>query len=361
MKQKCSIKIKENEFSHSGEHKCENEIHKCGFQCRQCGYYCIEKYGHQGLHFCYHGSIKESCISISNSKDALVKKNDTYYKFKKGETAIAFYCDEYCREQGQGHTHLIKKDKTIDNENTKLLRKENNYYIYECKCSYFWENILEFKGQFTSEQKITFSLCNWQCDNELHNLKSFCQLPLWHKEVEENVIPKGVIGTWISKGHVLNCKHQDSAYTIFLIDESGSMKDTKVSPIEPEFKTKMNNKLGAAIEALINYCKKRKDLNPKDKCSLIGYAENANKIFEDISISEIDKIKNYCFENLHPSGVTYFIEAFKEAKKILDNIDRNEYIPIIILLTDGLDHKPDETINYLKNEVRKFLKLIIFL
>ena len=110
-KKKCSIEIKENEFSHSGEHKCENEIHKCGFKCIQCGYYYIEQYGHSKLHKCFHGSILHSNISISHLKVALVKKDATYYKFQEGETAEVFSCDEYCKEQGQGHTHLIKSEK----------------------------------------------------------------------------------------------------------------------------------------------------------------------------------------------------------------------------------------------------------
>ena len=303
------------------------------------------------MHKCFHGSIKNSNISISDSNDALVKKDNTYYKFKEGETVIAFYCDEYCKEQGQGH-HLIKSEEKINNENTKLKSQESHYYIYECKCAYFWDNILKFKGQFTTEEQIKFSLCNWQCQSISHNIREFCQLPLWHKEVD--LIPKGVSGTWISKGHVLKCQHPASAYTIFLIDQSGSMREDSIKPTEAEIKNKMNNNLGAAIEALLNYCKKRNSLNPKDKCSLIGYETKATKIFENISISEIDRIKEFCFNNLKPSGGTYFINAFKEAKTILDNINRNEYIPVIILLTDGLDGELKKTIEYLKNEVSKF-------
>ena len=288
-----------------------------------------------------------------------MKKDNTYYKFKEGETAIAFYCDEYCKEQGQGHIHQIKSDKRIDNENIKFIRQESHYYIYECKCSYFWENILRFKGQFTNEEQIKFSLCNWQCKYAAHNIKEFCQLPLWHKELEGNIIPKGVIGTWVSKGHVLKCQHPAAAYTIFLIDKSGSMGNSSIRPSEAEYKSKMDNMLGAAIEALLNYCKKRNTINPKDLCSLIGYEKNAKTIFENISIGDFDRIKDFCFNNLKPGGTTIFTNAFKEAKKILENINRNEYIPVIILLTDGLDDYPNDTINYLKDDVSIFIKLII--
>ena len=82
-------------------------------------------------------------------------------------------------------------------------------------------------------------------------------------------------------------------------------------------------------------------------------------IFKNISIGDFDRIKDFCFNNLKPGGNTYFISAFKEAKIILENINRNEYIPVIILLTDGLDNHPNDTINYLKNDVSIFIKLII--
>ena len=358
-KKKCNIKIKENEFSHSGGHKCENELHKCGFKCKQCGYHCIEKYGHIGLHNCFHGSINDSYISISDSNDAFVLKDNIKHRFKEGETAMAFYCDEYCREQGQGHTHLIISEKKIDNENVKFNQKESNYYIYECKCSYFWENILKFKGNFTNEEQIKFSKCSCHCDHEAHNIREFCRMPLWHEEVQGNLVPKGVDGTWVSKGHVFKCSHPDAAYTIFLIDQSASMSNSSIPPTDPEIKNRKNNMLGAAIEALLNYCKKRANINPADRCSLIGYATKASKIFENISISEFDTIKDFCFNNLKPAGNTYFINAFKEAKVILENIKRNAFIPVIILLTDGLDQNSDKTINYLKNEVSKFLIFIL--
>ena len=353
-KNKCSIKIKENEFFHSGIHKCDVKSHQCGFQCIQCHYYCCLDFGHNGLHSCYHGSIKESTISISDSNYALVQKNNEYYRYHEGENVIAFSCNEYCSEQGQGHTHEIYSENIIDNENTKFIHKNSNYYVYQCKCSYFWENILKFNGNFTNEQKMAFSRCNYKCTSAIHTKREFCNLELWHNEVDK--IPKGVEGNWVSKGHVLKCQHPNAAYTIFLIDQSGSMQDNSIVPTESEYKNKMKNMLGAAIEALINYCKKRTSTNPKDQCALIGYENKATKIFENISISEIDSIKNFCFSNLNPKGKTYFINAFKEAKIILDNINnRNEYTPFIILLSDGLDLQPQDTLNYLKDDVSKFI------
>ena len=48
-------------------------------------------------------------------------------------------------------------------------------------------------------------------------------------------------------------------------------------------------------------------------------------------------------------GNTYFLEGLKEGNKILSQINRQKYKPIIILLTDGDDNYKDKTINYIEN------------
>ena len=50
-------------------------------------------------------------------------------------------------------------------------------------------------------------------------------------------------------------------------------------------------------------------------------------------------------------GETYFTNAFKEAKTNIDNINRNEHIPVIILLTDGMTTDSKDVMNYLQNDV----------
>jgi len=112
----------------------------------------------------------------------------------------------------------------------------------------------------------------------------------------------------------------------------------------------MNNMIGASIQAIYDFCKKRDSLSPKDKSALIGFNDKADKIFENIPIGN-DEILNNCLTKLNPKGGTYFVNAFKEAKTILEGIDRKEHTPIIILLTDGLDHGYKDTIEFLKNDV----------
>ena len=59
---------------------------------------------------------------------------------------------------------------------------------------------------------------------------------------------------------------------------------------------------------------------------------------------------------MEPRGGTVFKAAFIEAEKIVKDIkDKKEYMPIIILLTDGDDFHPKETIEYIKTNVSIFI------
>ena len=127
------------------------------------------------------------------------------------------------------------------------------------------------------------------------------------------------------------------------------MNSNSIIPTRKDLSKK--NMIGASIEAILSYCDTRKIINPKDCCSLIGFNDKASLIFEDMNIGEIDEIKNKCISELKPDGFTLFKNSFEKAKTILDKINRVNYIPIIILLTDGLDHGYEDTIDYIENEV----------
>lgn len=121
-------------YGHSGIHSCGTKRHACGFRCKQCDYYCNEFYGHNGLHRCLHGKIKNFPMLFS------------YDSFKKDENK--FSCDSFCREQGPGHIHYFESDNEISNNEVKFIKKNNDKYLYESKCSYYWENILKFEKSF---------------------------------------------------------------------------------------------------------------------------------------------------------------------------------------------------------------------
>jgi len=344
VKKDCTIKIEENKCDHSEKHKCDVNAHKCGYKCPQCEYHCIEEVGHKGLHFCHHGNIKNSYISISDKgKVAIVKMENSKYNFEEGETAIIFFCDAYCKEQGQGHIHQFISNKKIEkNENVRLIDPRSN--IYECKCSYYWENILKFKADFTPTQQKQFSLSNWKCKYTSHQTPEYCQLHLWHDTIDE--IPNGVYGNWIYKGHVFKCIHPIAIYSLLLIDKSKSMESNSSIPTNDKNKQKLNNMLGTAIQTIDYFCKLRKEKSVNDKCAIIGFNNSAQLILKDTYVNDNENIINTCISNLKPEGGTKFYKAIKESGNILKEIKRNEYIPIIILLTDGLDHSYDKTKSY---------------
>ena len=337
----CNEKIKENQSFHRDKHICKVIEHKCGYQCPQCEFYCTEAFGHLGLHNCFHGNIKNSYITVSDKGSiAKIYKDNKKYQFEEGEKAIIFFCDTYCREQGQGHIHqFISTDYNIvTNENVRFNKKRR---IYECKCSYFWENILKFKMNFTTEDQKRFSLCNWKCKYSSHQIDEYCQLTLWHDP--QTQIPNGVYGKWIYEGHVFKCSHPNGVYSIFLVDQSGSMESKSDRPTNKIIKNKLDNMLGSSIQAISNFCKIRSNQNFKDKCSLIGFNDEAKIILKDVEMNNSEMIINNCLSNLCPGKCTYFYKAFKESREILEKVDRNEFFPIIILLTDGFDHSFKKT------------------
>jgi len=346
----CRIKIQKNEFAHLN-HSCQSERHKCGFQCKQCEYYCTEDYGHNGLHKCIHGNIKNSFFKTSDLNDANVLKDEKYYKFKDGESAKIYFCDGYCREQGQGHTHLFESNDIINNNaNVRLYNENSGNRIYECKCEYFWKEILNYETNFTDEEKKKFSLCDWMCTNKTHIIREFCIQDLWHRPIEGDIVPNDLDGNWVSRGHVFKCSHPKGIFVIFLVDQSGSMSDESIKPTT-DISTKLNNMLGASIEAIIDFCNKRRGINEKDRGTLIGFNNDASLIFENIKLGDIDTIKKECITKLSPKGGTSFLNAFKEASIQLNKVSDDNYHKIIILLSDGLDGSPNETLNYIKNDL----------
>ena len=145
---------------------------------------------------------------------------------------------------------------------------------------------------------------------------------------------------------------------IFL-NQSGSMRSKSDTPTNNKIKHKLNNMLGSSIQAISNFCKIRTEQNFKDKCSLIGFSDKANIIFKDVDIDNNEKIIDDCLSKLVPLDFTNFKKAFEESSKILEEIKRNEFYPIIILLTDGLDHYYEETISFIENVSIYFFTIII--
>ena len=123
-RKKCMVKIPPNEFSHIGKnHTYKYFKHFCGFQCKQCNYYCDKLYGHKNLHKCFHGNIRHSSIFINDYTNknsvANINKDNQSYKLTEGESVKIFVCDNYCKQQGQGHIHFFESEEEINSKDVK--------------------------------------------------------------------------------------------------------------------------------------------------------------------------------------------------------------------------------------------------
>ena len=116
-----------------------------------------------------------------------------------------------------------------------------------------------------------------------------------------------------------------------------------------ENKTDINWLITINLNPYGNYCKIRNYKSPKDKCALISFNHEAEIVMRDAFVEHYEQIVDECLDKLEPYGQTYFLNAFIAAEHIINSVNRKEIIPIIILLTDGEDHFPQETLTFIDN------------
>ena len=254
-----------------------------------------------------------------------------------------FTCYQYCKEQSRGHVHRLTNKSVAnikDNLNNDYIRKLNNN-SYECKCEFFWKIFLgfRFETEFDNDLISEFNKCPFKCGLcKISNKLTFCSLELWHKE----------------KNHNFPCKHGKLPYhTIFIIDKSDSMGSIDIKPNESKLYENgdFNNRLGCVIQVINSYVNKRIEINKNDIFSLISFSTLAKINFSGYDKDKLSSINliDECIKLMgYPEGDTNFIKGFEEVINILEDIDTNKYNPLIILLSDGDDDKPDKTIDCVK-------------
>ena len=131
------------------------------------------------------------------------------------------------------------------------------------------------------------------------------------------------------------------------------MGSTDITPSDKKLynNQNFNNRLGCVIQVMNNYIKKRLDINKNDVFSLATFSTDGNIIFQDYNRDnylDFDFIEECSGLIGEAQGNTYFKKGFEEAGKILLEIDKKIYNPLIILLSDGDDDEPKETIEYCK-------------
>ena len=209
-----------------------------------------------------------------------------------------------------------------------------------------------FDEEFDDTQKKSFNKCPALCPLCNENSKiSYCDLDLWHEPLKDSDNCKDF---WISKeGHKFYCQHPIPCHTIFIIDKSGSMNRVDIQPKLPSISQNknFNNRFGRLIESMNNYIIRRKKISPEDVFSVVSFSDKAEIILPIIncdSNEDFDFVEE-CMKKIKKcEGETEFYLGFKKGKEILDKIDRNKYKPVIILLSDGADQKPNKTIEIVK-------------
>ena len=348
----CVLKIPSQILNHVGKHKCDIIKHKCGFACKQCNRLCELEYGHNSFHYCKHGQIKNSFIQ-TEEESISINYLEKEYTFGNEEEAIMFSCYQYCREQKRGHVHRISSKDIVDLEDNLKngkIRKMNDD-LYECKCEYFWKTFLTFRfeNEFDINLIKEFSMCPAKCRICLNdNKNTFCDLNLWHENL-----------------HNFNCGHSELVpyHTIFIIDKSGSMGESDITPNCYKLNSKgFNNRLGCVIHVVDNYVKKRLSINNNDIFSFVTFNDGGQIIFQNYKYEKLNSMDliEECMNLIgQPCGYTSFLEGFKKAKDIFTTINKEIFKPVMILLSDGGDHHENETIEYIKENVsnHKFITI----
>lgn len=400
-KRRCYKEIPADKITHDGPHTCieeekekeGKEYHSCGTKCGLCDYFCILPFGHDGLHDCKHGNMKNTKLEIEEGKGdyAVVKVKDKEYKISKGTSGKFLTCQMACIQRGRGHVHLKECSHSnratctaqiVDPENQRhqLIKYDENKQFDEFKCVYFWEKILKFKAGFNDKEKEEFNCCGATCSmdhedakeetdssgdvnqNENEKKKNCCQLKLWHKPMDQSSsLPKGQTSGYISTdGHVFKCEHKmgrtGNYHTILLIDYSGSMDYDDLKPsifgwiLKNSF---LNNRLGLVLEACSNYVIQRFNSNKNDLISFIGFNDSTKTFFERQKI-EKEMIQRYV--NLKPSGGTDFKNAIHSAFSVIRKTKDKHHTPVLIMFSDG---ECGYDVNDLKEKKKEFPELIV--
>ncbi|XP_065835804.1 uncharacterized protein [Oscarella lobularis] len=335
----CSRSIPSGQTTHPGLHGCSTVVHTCKETCPTCGNICTKSHGHQGLHRTNHSNMRNQVFV--NQK--IVFRDRIYCQ---GDSALAEMCDQFCKRLGRGHTHIMLcpfqgKHNTDDprlrhgvqikcdvDPLTKKIDPLTKKILDEVTHDYYWEHF-NFEDNCTEEEKCLFRKCNYVCDT-VDNVSgldvdsnSFCQLPLWHDPLCKDTES----GHSSSGGHHFLCEHETNFHVVLLIDRSSSMGWSDQQPSnDSNLKgkdSKLDNRLGAVLESVDNFCQRLSERAIKDWLTLITFSDQAQTLFfgrlmsGGVSETVKDKVKS-------PEGNTKFAPALKEAKEAILKKDEAE-------------------------------------
>ncbi|CAG8468542.1 16128_t:CDS:10 [Funneliformis caledonium] len=374
---KCNIKIPPNEFKHTGKHTHltndnltqEYGFHFCDVKCQFCEYYvCIAKknplfvynnmliqylnlctlpYGHTQIHSTSHGNmIQPEFTSVDNEFEY------AGHKLRVGDRGTFVLCNLFCKDLGR-HRHIdycqspdICQGQDIQHNNEQVQHnpsKPKDYISHKLFCER-----TGFKDPYSVQEQQEFAKCDHECPDERHHKserstsESFCELPLFHAQLDPNSNPPNDIGYISKDGHHFNCENPSSRATfhiIFVLDRSSSMarpiQGQLIYNIFTSWDPNGHNRLSAVFHAVYQFMNARMNFVQTnqhqvihDKLSLILF----NHEYQDLKDPKnlLDKMIEH-----QPCGLKSFELAIQKAGSLISSHYYSTRTNIVIFLSDG--------------------------
>jgi len=110
------------------------------------------------------------------------------------------------------------------------------------------------------------------------------------------------------------------------------MKAADAKPSKAHLTQRVNNRIGAVIEAVENYIEKRKASNSSDLISIISFDDKVLLSLEAIKVTDFNPKS---LETVQPLGGTAFDPPLIKAEEILQRNPPIHHVPFIFFLSDG--------------------------
>ncbi|CAJ0761535.1 24589_t:CDS:2, partial [Entrophospora sp. SA101] len=270
---RCNKRIPPNSFEHEGTHSHDGS-HFCDKKCQFCTYYCNLPYGHpQILHETTHGNMTLTEFTAEN--DEFEYKG---HKLQIGDQGSFVLCNFYCKELGR-HRHIDycqnveackngQQGHEVIHLDVPLEPNPDNKKDYVTH-KLFWERT-GFKDPYSAQEQAEFAKCDHECPDEAHNMqqssnsatttKSYCELEIFHKPLNQSSNASTGSGYISLDGHQFSCdnpnKSEAAFHIIFALDRSYSMSHNDRKPLEnirlgirEKIAQRHDNRLGAVYSA----------------------------------------------------------------------------------------------------------------
>ncbi|KAG8946051.1 hypothetical protein FRC03_001516 [Tulasnella sp. 419] len=231
----------------------------------------------------------------------------------------------------------------------------------------YYYNDLQWRrpDPYSREEQAEFSRCDIQCAGEEHRghgsvpaRPSFCTLPIFHPPQPLDWAD-GRNGYISSDGHSFSCANpnrRQSYHIIFVLDASYSMKGTDLKPLPATPTSNLiiqhqNNRFGAVLSALYNFCISRSaggNVARGDSYSVITFGWSAPVVVTNDSTSTPDQLLQKLVQT-NVWGKTHFDNALRTAKSTMETHWHNDRAPAIIFLSDGESTFTDSVMQELCN------------